>query len=855
MATITTDTYLDGGVARTAGEVWTINGGILTIRTDSRWHANAPASMTGTFSDLVISTTLGGGVLIDAQNVRWVAYDAGGGNVPAIGTTITGGTSGATGYLLGVWSAINAAPTAVGAAMPTTGFLKLREMTGAFVDNDVLSGITATTNGVDQLGWIEVVMDQAAGTDITVPRLGFFRTRGGWFELGTTTGSANQIVQLPTNGSTTTYGTGLWIETAPSSGEYEFYPSIYAAGMTTANLGTDARSKFVCMETNGGMRIGHNGTTSVGYVPASGCKIRVPNIFLRQATTAARATNVIPNTTLATRPEFGTTAAGVIDIEYASIDWYCNFAQASSVTIKHTAVFEIINISECATAITLEDTHTAISGSYDSRTLQLTSNFAGGTLTDCKFQRFQAGSNDHSIEIIYCQGLTLENVHSGIVTFARSTGVAFQITQSSNITLNECKGFNQGIIVTTSSNITINDYDHCDRYVGTTNTTGINAINIASTSSNVVINGMTFGLGGSISNVHPYLALLSCGQSSNITLRNIGTRSSFLSGGSANNPQYIFSSTGNNSNVRVQRCYVAPLRTSTLNTINSDKGNTYEHVYGDFADTALIADLNTTCRNIGNTNTTTGQTSVYGTHFSDYFTSNTVGRILLHFNEPTAETVSTTSQSLSSTSGFTSAGGLALKTSGDYFTVETPYFIKGHTGFSATTPTYTGTNATTNHSFVYQIDTGSGYGAETSLTGANLALESITPSTGFKIRIKSTCTTTSTTNLLTYIRLDTTSTLAAQTDNLYPLDTVTLTLTGLITGSDIVILSAGTETELVNVDANGGTTYNFIYETPEAVDIGVFKAGYIPFYIRNYSLSSSNASVIIAQVADRNYTP
>lgn len=37
MATITTDTYLDGGTARTAGEAWTINSGAkFTIRTDTR---------------------------------------------------------------------------------------------------------------------------------------------------------------------------------------------------------------------------------------------------------------------------------------------------------------------------------------------------------------------------------------------------------------------------------------------------------------------------------------------------------------------------------------------------------------------------------------------------------------------------------------------------------------------------------------------------------------------------------------------------------------------------------------------------------------------------------------------------
>ena len=81
-----------------------------------------------------------------------------------------------------------------------------------------------------------------------------------------------------------------------------------------------------------------------------------------------------------------------------------------------------------------------------------------------------------------------------------------------------------------------------------------------------------------------------------------------------------------------------------------------------------------------------------------------------------------------------------------------------------------------------------------------------------------------------------------------------LTLTGLQAGSDIVILNAGTETERVNIDANPGTTYSFTYSTLGNVDIGVFKKGFVPFYVRNYALSSVDASLPIAQETDTNYT-
>ena len=89
MATITTDTFLDDGTARTAGETWAINGGVLTIRTDTRWHVGAPASMTGSIGSATISPSLGGGVLLDGRNVRQVNFTSGSGAVPAIGTIVT----------------------------------------------------------------------------------------------------------------------------------------------------------------------------------------------------------------------------------------------------------------------------------------------------------------------------------------------------------------------------------------------------------------------------------------------------------------------------------------------------------------------------------------------------------------------------------------------------------------------------------------------------------------------------------------------------------------------------------------------------------------------------------------------
>lgn len=85
-------------------------------------------------------------------------------------------------------------------------------------------------------------------------------------------------------------------------------------------------------------------------------------------------------------------------------------------------------------------------------------------------------------------------------------------------------------------------------------------------------------------------------------------------------------------------------------------------------------------------------------------------------------------------------------------------------------------------------------------------------------------------------------------------NSVALTLTGLVVGSDIVILDAGTSTIRVQVDAHGTSSYVYSFSTGGNVDIGVIKQGYIVLYVRNYPLPAANASLPISQVLDRNFT-
>lgn len=828
--------------------------------------------MTGVLGAVTISATLGGGVLLDARDVRWLAYDTGTGTVPAIGQNLTqGGVT--SSYLLGVWASVNSAPTAVGAAMPASGFLKFREVDGAFAAG-AITGIGANALGADVTGWIEVVQRQAVAN--TVPRLGSYVTRGDWFYLDDTTGVANQVLQVPTNGGGAgTHVPAVWIETGVGTGVYEPYTSLLAAVMIPTNLSTDARSKFVCSIGTGQVRIGHNGTNACGYVPPAGCRVRIPNVLGRQATSAGGdANNQVPHATPATRPDFTTTSAGFIDFEYFMNDWYHLFGSAYQVKVQHSATYDTHNSSNEAAPTTLNDFAVGAYTSALGIPLSLTTNLLGGTVTDCKFFRPDAASNGHACSLTTCAEYVFTRCHFGIVTYARSTGRSINTSQCSNMQFLDCYQYNSQIIHNTSADIIHDEMDHCDRFVGNTNTTtGLNVVSCVTTCTNIFVDNVTFGLKGTITPDYTncYLALFTSSNSSNLTFRNAGTRTTPLRVASTVlAPIYIYQDAGVMNNVRVQRCYLEQTRTSTVVTINTSKNQTFESLHGTVGAQQILS-LNTLLKGSRATsNSVTGGASVYGSFAYDMFISNTAGRLWFAMNEPTADTTDYVTLTLAGAAGgFSSAGNAVMPTVGDELTMEFPYYILGHTGFSGLSQ-ITATNPQ-NFDYYYQIDPGTGvwstearlaacrvrasggtagtntfvftataaglpqigdyvwtdlgtqFTAGTTVTNvvgttvtlsANILItltgvpiffidpalvaETISPSDGFKLRVRIETMVAATTNAQTYLGLFTTSTLADQTNNLYPLDLSPITISGFTLGSRIQLYDVDNTTELYN---------------------------------------------------------
>jgi len=646
----------------------------------------------------------------------------------------------------------------------------------------------------------------------------------------------------------------------------------------TSGAGVDGIYTIVEVPTTATFRVvmNNNGADSgnvtvkmtIGNAPVSGCKTRIPNVFLREAATATRASNMV-NATAASRPEWSTAAAGAIDMEKAYSSWYHNFAQPYSIKHLDTCTYSGIVISECATAVDVNNTHISNSGSGTTAIapLTLTSNFAGGTVQNSSFIRGGLpASSGHAVAISYCIGTILDNVTAGIIQYARSSGYGISVAYGSDITVKNCHTIN-GAIGTTALVIgEITDNDHTDRYVGYTNaTTARYGVTIGAGSVDIMVDGLTFGYNGTIANNHPYSGLVTSSAGTTVCFRNMGTFDVPLPCGSWRPSLYAmgycFGSGGNNYGLRCQRLFADNnMRTSPLATTNSDKNVSHEQIYGGMYTMSamtpyLLLDtgLNSVIKGCKTgANTTAGQSSIYGTHFFDMFISDLKGRYVLCANEPTADTTQYFTM-VAGVQKFNSVGGILMGTVGDQAIWEDQYYRKGHTGFQNSTPTMSG-GTIGQYTLEYDIDIndGNGFtGSWTAMTGANLSGETISPTDGFKLKIRIT-TITANLTAITYLRIDTTTTAVAQENNYYDLDQYILTITGLETGTKVAFLATGTETLLDNIIASTGSTASYVFPDSDignTVDVAVLKAGFVYQKI-SYTLTAASVSIPVVMEAD-----
>ena len=858
--TITTAVNMASLTGRTGSDTYNVNGGSLTIDSDTRYGPNTTPA-TGPFGNIMLSTTLGGSMTISGMGVRLIPYSSGSGNVPAAGTTIS--RSGVTAELLCVMSTrVGGTVTAAGAALPASGWLKVRNVTGGSFSAGVLTGIAATATAADETGWIEVVGVEAL--TLTTNRLNTLTFNGTWFSIGTSNGTRGQTLQLPSFGVGVQAYPGVEIETAPGSGVYKFWANA-AAQFNGANLSTDSRCRFVGIDDTGLMTIGTGRDAApAGDLPVSGCNIRIPNIITSNCNgTSGFATNVVPNPTLGTRYELATSSSGVVVINQVTGAWYFNIQQPYSVVINNLHTCEQFVLGETSTPASIDGLHVGLSNQaspYASNAVVFQQCLNGGTANNVSGLRAQQiTTSGYCVYFVNLyNGWTLTNIRGAFANDATALAGPVFFNTCDSFTATNIELIGKRLITSACTNFAISNIYYADNPKGLTTNTTVSTQALEMMANCKVGTVSNFYNWPGVAMTHPLGGWVYMNTCTDILVTGVGVSAAApVDGGAVANARsgYLFADGGLNKNIKFQRCWLSNLRLGLASSTNTTQNVRMQNCYS--SDATLTQGpnwYNSTVRgNRQNSGTVpTSYIHVDGMHFYDAFTGDTTTRVFLVFTEKSSSTASAYTID-AGTPKFTSQGAIVMAGLGDQITWTQSYFMLGWTGLASFA--ITGTNVATGHLVEYDTDKGAGFsGTFKTLSNANLLAETgISPTTGvrFKFRIK--CTLASATNQLTSFQVSGTTTLALQNAALYPLDTIGLTITNVQPGSDIVILQAGTTNVIDTGDSVASSTYTYGYLTIQTVDICIYCPGYQAYTIRGYTLTGSPTTLPVAQLRDRAY--
>lgn len=762
-------------------EIVTItNGATLTVNSDNFYSQQAAYP----YYYSVANGTLN----FDGTTVWWIPFDASSGNVPGLGTVGTddvtiGGA--AVGEFLEVYSGVATAPLAAGAAMPASGFVKLRRKTGAIADNDVLTfanGATATVNSATggQRGWLEFHMASNGNfqnlNGIQTTSQGVVNFNGDWFDLGVGSGAAGMTLQHYVGD----YCPAVQIETAAGSGVYEWWCAINNTSLDTGHR------VFTC-STTGLMTFG--GTTW-GKIPPSGAKIRVPNICMRSAYNGAA------QLTTAVGPRDRPHLSGSAPFTLTRTIFAGNAGRpgfgAIYATYNECAIMEGVSNPETALNIMEQLTMSNCGiGVYANNNFGIYIREASSVnITGCTFYR---GNLSGAIYISNSKNITLSD------NLCVSQGPSLiQLQYSSAIA-----AINQSMINGNSSGnalslVSCSDFVFSGTKISSRTSTvsgrAYSAITLTDCADGVFV-GMDYVDG------YPYWPQYDfCLMGSNcvrVHFRDIGTKAApFVALNSGTARAFLLQS--GISDVHMARVYVAPGAGYTQTIPSGSGGDFYVSDSGNpLAYTAAAWNTGTYCSGVGRrVIAAAGQpTSSQGIRlpmFVDALTSDTTLSLYLNAG------VQKRTDSILEANAYTEdAGGplirnngLVLPTAGQQITWTWSYPILGLTSFVNTAPVLLGAN-TGNLTVTYDLDKGAGFsGTFKALTAANLSAETGISPTGVRLRVRVMVNTSNASNLLQRIQIYAATSVAACDANPYPLNNPAVTVTGGLSGSIYSIFRA-----------------------------------------------------------------
>lgn len=787
-------------------------GAVLTMDSDTRYGPNCTAT-TGPFGSVVVAAS-GGTIKIDGTKVRLIPYTGGSGNVPAAGTAVSQGSVSAE--LLGVWSAINTTPTAAGSAMPSTGFIKVRNIAGGAFASGALTGIGATSRGADIVGWIEVIGVVAKTFQLAV--LGVLSAQGAWLSPFDTTGaeiqtsgSAGQSIQLPAS-VTGTYYAGVYVETSAGSGTYKRWPN--AADIVNANIATaDERGRMCWISAAGVLVFGSDGTNTVGMVPPSGCRIRVPNVLLGAAQSASLAANNTPSSTAASRFANETVnTAGTIFMDTVSCAWLIQNTSAGflAFSVTNSLALSPLSVQNPQGFITFSgnicaQVNSAAGDGYIGTTVMAVN---GAEVDDNTFfmQTNNTASQSATVFSGYNISFNRNRFHCGLVPTTGGNGATSNTINGGSADSNEFIYHTVGFA--NYSNFAMTNTKFCGWPFGTVQTTPAASVFTTIGGTDFLIDGFNWLL--SAANTCHTAGNSTCSfgaiqaASQNVRVRNVGTAAAPLSLGTVNpSTRVAFSSAFQVSlkSVKYQQVFMKDgasiaQQSGYRANVECDLENCI------IPGTAItLQSQNSFVRGVRAPVSPVASTAAVGIHWVDWFSSDTVGQIWIAMCPPTTNTAA----QCAATGGapkWPGGPGLQLNAVGDQMTWTMPYFAQGYTGITGLTQTG-GTAAKYLIEFAVDLHDGNGMSAYATATTGALSALSISPTAGVMLRVRVTCATANT-ETISRVQFACTSTLAAQQAVAYPLDPVTISVTGLAAGSRVKVTRTDTSSVIANALAVAG---------------------------------------------------
>ena len=199
----------------------------------------------------------------------------------------------------------------------------------------------------------------------------------------------------------------------------------------------DLRGKFVLADVGGIIKFG-GPTTGHGYLPPSGCKVRVPNVHLSSSMPNAPFFNTpCPNFGLSNRARFSLAQGSIVWTGVNTADFSSYLSTPYNVSITNSHLCDQLYIAQAVVPFSLTNNIVAQLSDIGHGIINIVNCPAGGTATSCNFAHTNSYNyiND-SAEIQYSNNITLTRCN--VSCSQNGSTQSFSLLDCSGFSISNC---------------------------------------------------------------------------------------------------------------------------------------------------------------------------------------------------------------------------------------------------------------------------------------------------------------------------------------------------------------------------------------------------------------------------------